>query len=67
MSEEPVAAAENGATEVAPTAQPPQYEPPPVASDGGGTSVASERPEVGVGAAFAGGLLLAMILKRFAR
>jgi hypothetical protein len=28
--------------------------------------IAVERPEVGVGAAFAGGLVLALILKRFA-
>lgn len=27
----------------------------------------SDRPEIAVGAAFAGGLVLAMILKRFAR
>jgi hypothetical protein len=67
VSEEPVAAAENGATEVAPTAESPQYESPSVSTDGGGVSVASERPEVAVGAAFAGGLLLALILKRFAR
>jgi len=30
------------------------------------TSVAAERPEVAVGAAFAGGLLVALILKRLA-
>jgi hypothetical protein len=30
-------------------------------------ALANERPEAAVGAAFAGGLLLAMILKRFAR
>jgi hypothetical protein len=29
--------------------------------------IAAERPELAVGAAFAGGFLLAMILKRFAR
>jgi hypothetical protein len=29
--------------------------------------IAVERPEVGVGAAFAGGLVVALILKRFAR
>jgi hypothetical protein len=29
--------------------------------------IAVERPEVAVGAAFAGGLVLAMILKRFGR
>jgi hypothetical protein len=30
-------------------------------------SIADERPEVAVGAAFAGGLVLALILKRIAR
>ena len=30
-------------------------------------AIANERPEVAVGAAFAGGLLLALILKRIAR
>jgi hypothetical protein len=45
---------------------------PPVTSSGlpnpyGLPEIAVERPEVGVGAAFAGGLVLAMILKRFAR
>jgi len=30
-------------------------------------AMADERPEVAVGAAFAGGLVLAMILKRLAR
>jgi hypothetical protein len=67
VSDEPVAPAENGATEVAPSAESPQHESPFVSADGGGTSVAGERPELAVGAAFAGGLLLALILKRFAR
>ena len=45
---------------------------PPVTSSGlpnpyGLPEIAVERPEVGIGAAFAGGLVLAMILKRFAR
>ncbi len=31
------------------------------------TGLASERPEAAVGAAFAGGLLLALILKRLGR
>ena len=31
------------------------------------SAIINERPEVGVGAAFAGGLLLALILKRIAR
>jgi hypothetical protein len=66
VNAEPVAAADNGATEVAPTAESPHYESPFASHDGGGTSAAGERPEIAVGAAFAGGLLLAMILKRFA-
>ena len=39
--------------------------PPDSALPGGGA--ATERPELLVGAAFAGGLVLAMILKRLAR
>jgi hypothetical protein len=46
----------------------------PSAATGGGSAIqervaaiASERPEVAIGAAFAGGLLLALILKRIAR
>jgi hypothetical protein len=44
-------------------------EPPVGASDfpGGVAALIDERPEIGVGAAFAGGLALAMILKRLAR
>jgi hypothetical protein len=43
----------------------------PADADGGGladalVSKANERPELAAGAAFAGGLILAMILKRFA-
>jgi hypothetical protein len=45
---------------------------PPVTASGlpnphGLPEIAVERPEVAVGAAFAGGIVLAMILKRFAR
>jgi len=39
---------------------PPAVEPPPA-------SPQSDRPEVAVGAAFAGGFVVAMILKRLAR
>jgi hypothetical protein len=35
--------------------------------DTGPAAVAAERPEIAVGAAFAGGLVLALILKRLAR
>jgi hypothetical protein len=43
--------------------------PGPSASPGGHSpaEIAAERPELAVGAAFAGGFLLAMILKRLAR
>ena len=51
-----------------PTSPPP---PPSVAVDTQRSSspaeIVEERPEVAVGAAFAGGLLLALILKRLAR
>jgi hypothetical protein len=59
---------------VVPPPPPPVAEPdePLVTSSGlpnphGLPEVAVERPEVAVGAAFAGGIVLAMILKRFAR
>lgn len=52
-------------TEAAPLPESPVELPPPLpASD---ATVAADRPEVAVGAAFAGGFALAMILKRFAR
>jgi hypothetical protein len=66
-------------TDDTPTSTGPTVEdsPGPAASaapGAGGTSVperaaaiANERPEVAVGAAFGGGLLLALILKRLAR
>jgi hypothetical protein len=49
--------------------------PTPAASDGAGAAsvqqraaaLANERPEAAAGAAFAGGFLLALILKRLAR
>jgi hypothetical protein len=66
-----------------PTGQPVGLDsgPPATASTGGGpnpaagpaspqervAAIANERPEAAVGAAFAGGLLLALILKRLAR
>lgn len=50
-----------------PSVTPPPV-PPPVTSDGASAgSAPSDRPEIAVGAAFAGGFALAMILKRFAR
>jgi hypothetical protein len=51
----------------APTDKAPTFEAPPAATAGSGASPETpplERPEVQVGAAFAGGLLFAMILKR---
>jgi hypothetical protein len=44
-----------------------QLPPSQPASAPGGPSAAADRPEIPVGAAFAGGLLLALILKRLAR
>jgi hypothetical protein len=56
---------------VTPTMPVPPIPPPPVTpgaqSDGAATSPAGDRPEIVVGAAFAGGFALAMILKRLAR
>jgi hypothetical protein len=37
---------------------------PPASSGGGPAAVAQDRPEIAVGAAFAGGFVLALILKR---
>jgi hypothetical protein len=39
----------------------------PSGPDGGAAAVVQQRPEAAVGAAFAGGLVLALILKRLAR
>jgi hypothetical protein len=41
--------------------------PPAQPAFSGAASAASERPEIAVGGAFAGGLVLALILKRLAR
>lgn len=50
-----------------PPAAPQNPPPPPVADHGGSAALAAERPEIAVGAAFAGGLVFALILKRLAR
>jgi hypothetical protein len=53
-----------------PTSAGPTPPPPPAASFDGpslGATSAPERPEVLVGAAFAGGLITAMLLKRLGR
>ena len=39
----------------------------PTNEGGGAAAVVTERPEIAVGAAFAGGFTLALILKRLAR
>jgi len=56
---------------VTPAAEPPVWTPPAPPQDtagpSGGAAVTADRPEVAVGAAFAGGLVLALILKRLAR
>jgi hypothetical protein len=64
---EPVAPTEAPAPEpVAPVPPPPVT--PEIQSDGASTTAApDDRPEIAVGAAFAGGLAVAMILKRLAR
>jgi len=46
---------------------PPPPEPPPIALDSGHPSTAADRPEIPVAAAFVGGFVLAMILRRLAR
>jgi hypothetical protein len=46
---------------------PPPLPPPPAPASTGLASIPNDRPEVAVGAAFAGGLVLALILKRLAR
>jgi hypothetical protein len=50
----------------APAWTPPAADASSASSPSGGSAVA-ERPEIAVGAAFAGGLVLALILKRLAR
>ena len=59
------------AAAAAPTAPAPAPEPPvaipPTPPSESGEASAADRPEVAVGAAFAGGFALAMILKRLAR
>ena len=70
MSEQP----ENGTPEEATAAEPvaPVWTPPPASASpspaaSGPAAIAQERPEVAVGAAFAGGFVFALILKRLAR
>ncbi len=50
----------------APPAWPSAPEPDAAAADGGATTTA-DRPEIPIAGAFAGGFVLAMILKRLAR
>ncbi len=47
--------------ETFPAAEPPPPPPPPFAAP------PRDRPEIAIGGAFAGGLVLALILKRFAK
>jgi len=62
-------------TESTQTTEPPAWQATDSASESGGATsvqqralaIANDRPEAAVGAAFAGGLLFAMILKRLAR
>jgi hypothetical protein len=46
---------------------PPPLPPPPAPASIGPVTIPSDRPEVAVGAAFAGGLVVALILKRLAQ
>ncbi|MGI8505308.1 MAG: hypothetical protein ACR2MK_00630 [Solirubrobacteraceae bacterium] len=71
QSEIPVAPGEPPASDApaAPSAAEPVADwtpPPPLPEPDSGASAAS-RPEIAVGAAFAGGLALALVLKRLAR
>ncbi|MEO8967946.1 MAG: hypothetical protein ABI355_10080 [Solirubrobacteraceae bacterium] len=68
------ATAEPAAPVTTPARTPPVWTPPAPPPDTAGasgasglTAAAADRPEVAVGAAFAGGLVLALILKRLAR
>ena len=45
----------------------PAWTPPTPPSDHGSGAVVADRPEIALGAAFAGGLVLALVLKRLAR
>jgi hypothetical protein len=70
---EPVPPAESAPVPEPPALAPPTPPPPPVvppapAYNGGGSPAApASRPELQIGAAFAGGFVLALILKRLAR
>ncbi len=52
---------------VPPTDPSPAWAPSGSEGGGGPAAVVADRPEIAVGAAFAGGLALALILKRLAR
>jgi hypothetical protein len=70
VNEPPVAAEPALAAEPAVAPVPP-VPPPPVTphaeSDGAMSAATDDRPEIAIGAAFAGGFAVAMILKRLAR
>jgi hypothetical protein len=72
VPETPGPVTEPSAPVVPPASAVPEPPEPATTSSGlpnpyGLPDIAVERPEVGVGAAFAGGLVLALILKRLAR
>jgi hypothetical protein len=62
---EPAAAAPAPTGAAPPPPESPVELPPPLPASGAGA--AADRPEIAVGAAFAGGFALAMILRRLAR
>jgi hypothetical protein len=56
-----------GTKPATPPPEPPPPEPPPIALDSGHRTSTVNRPEIPVAAAFVGGFVLAMILRRLAR
>ena len=60
-------AGEQATREMPPVGAPPTGTSPAEAQAAGGADAFAERPELFVGAAFAGGIVLAQILKRFGR
>jgi hypothetical protein len=63
----PAAAPAPGTKPATPPPEPPPPEPPPIALDSDHGTSAADRPEIPVAAAFVGGFVLAMILRRLAR
>ena len=60
-----VTTGQTGPVSTTPAPEPAPF--PPAGPTGGGSPFPADRPEIAVGAAFAGGLALALILKRLGR